>query len=64
MFHTFGGPRYTKNEKYMKIHDCNHVFHVFIIFRVEGSLESMEHGYSLDEEPNYASNKCSCSKFE
>ena len=34
MLHTFDGPYYTKNEKYMKIRDCNHVFHVFLIFHV------------------------------
>ena len=59
MLHTFDGPCYMKNEKYMKKHDCNHIFHVFIIFRVEGSIESMQHGYSLGEKLNSASNKCS-----
>ena len=48
MLHTFDGPFYMKNEKYMKKHDCNHVFHVFLIFRVARSIESLEHGY-LDE---------------
>ena len=50
MLHTFYGPYYMKNEKYMKKRDCNNVFHVFLIFRVGGSIESMQHGYSLDEE--------------
>lgn len=64
MLHTFDGPRYTKNEKYMKKSDCNNIFHVFVIFHVGGSIESIQHGYSLDEESNYASYKCSFSKFE
>ena len=64
MLHTFDEPCYTKNEEYMKKRDCNHIFHVFIIFRVEGSIESMKHGYSLDEELNFASNEYSHLKFE
>ena len=43
---------------------CNHIFHAFLIFRVVGPIESMQHGYSLDEELNYESNKCSRSKVE
>ena len=43
MLHTFDGLFYAKNEKYMKKCDCNHVFHVFLIFRVTGSIESMKH---------------------
>ena len=39
MLHTFDGPYYMKNEKYMKICDCNHLFHVFLIFRVAGSIK-------------------------
>ena len=58
MLHTFDEPYYMKNEKYMKKCDCNHVFHVFLIFRVAGSIETMQHGYSLDEESNSASNEC------
>ena len=51
MLHTFDGPCYMKNEKYMKKRDCNHAFHVFLIFCVVGSIESMQqHGCSLDEE--------------
>jgi len=38
-------------------------FHVFLIFRVVGSIESMKHGYSLDEELNYVFNKCNLSKI-
>ena len=64
MLNTFDGPCYTKNEKYVKNYDCNHVFHVFFIFCVEGSIESMQHGYSLDEELNSSSNEYSRSKFE
>ena len=64
MLHTFDGPCYTKNDKYIKKCDCNHVFHVFLIFRVVGPIESMQHGYSLDEELNFSSNEYSHSKFE
>ena len=63
MFHTFDGPCYTKNEKYMKKRDSNHVFHVFLIFCVARSIKSMQHGYSFDEELNFASNEYSRSKF-
>ena len=59
MLHTFDGPCYTKNEKYIKKRDYNHVFHVFLIFRVVGTIESMQHGYFLDEELNFASNEYS-----
>ena len=64
MLHTFDELHYTKNEKYIKKRDCNHVFYVFLIFRVVGPIESMQHGYSLDEELNFASNEYSRSKFE
>ena len=50
MLHTFDGLCYMKNEKYMKTCDCNHFFHVFIIFRLVGSVKSIENWYSLDEE--------------
>ena len=56
MLHNFDGPCYMKNEKYIKKRDYNHVFHVFLISRVEGSIESMNYGHSLDEELNFASN--------
>ena len=42
--HTFGGPRSTKNEKYMKKRDVDVIitfFHVFLIFHGEGSTKSM-----------------------
>ena len=64
MLHTFDGPCYMKKEKYMEKRDCNQVFHVFLIFRVEKSIKSMKHGYSLDEELNFSSNDYSHSKFE
>ena len=52
MFHTFDGCCYMKNEKYIKNMIAITFFHVFLIFRVAGSIESMQHGYSLDEELN------------
>ena len=58
MLHTFDGPCYMKNEKYMKKRVYNHVFHV------EMSIEIMQHGYSLDGKSNYASHKCFRSKIE
>ena len=64
MLHTFDGLYYAENEKYMKYVIAITFFHVFLIFCVVGSIESMQHGYSLDEESNYASNECSRSKFE
>ena len=64
MLHTFDELYYTKNEKYIKKRDYNHIFYVFLIFRVEEFIESMQHGYSLDEELNSASNEYSHSKFE
>ena len=41
MLHTFDGPSYAKSEKYMRKCDYNHVFHVFLIFRLVGSIESI-----------------------
>ena len=64
MLHTFYGPYYTKNEKYMKNVIVIMFFHVFLIFRVAGSVESMQHGYSLDEELNVSSQEYSHLKFE
>ena len=58
MLHTFDVLFYTKNEKYMK----NVI--VFLIFRVAGSIKSMEQWHSLDEKLNFASNEYSHSKFE
>ena len=50
-WHTFDGPRYPKNKKYLEKHD-DHViitfFQVFIVFRVARSVKSMSSGYSLD----------------
>ena len=63
MLHTFDGPCYTKNEKYMKKCVYDHVFHVFLIFHVALSIKSMQHGYSLDEELTFASNEYSRLKF-
>ena len=51
MLHNFDGPFYMKNEKYMKNMIAITFFHVFLIFRVVGSIESMQHGYS-DVESN------------
>ena len=64
MLHTFDGLCYTKNEKYMKKHVYNHVFHVFLIFHVAVSIESMKHEYSLDKELKFSSNKYSHLIFE
>ena len=64
MFHTFDGPCYTKNEKYMKIVIAIIVFHVFLIFRVVGLIKSMQHEYSLDEELNFSSKEYSRLKFQ
>ena len=58
MLHTFDGPCYMKNVIAITF------FHVFLIFRVAWSTESMQHAYSLDGELNYASNECSRSKFD
>ena len=57
MFHTFDGPCYTKNEKYMKNVITIMFFHVFLIFHVAVSIESMQHEYFLDVELNFASNE-------
>jgi len=52
MLHTFNGHCYTKYEKYMKmwLQSC---FFMYFSFRVVGSIESMQHGYLLDEELNF-----------
>ena len=39
MLHNFDGPRYRKNEKYLKIVIAIMVFHVFLIFHVSGPLK-------------------------
>ncbi len=64
MLYTFDGPYYMKNEKYMKNMIAIKCFHVFLIFRVAESIESMQHGYSLDKESNFASNEFFHLKFE
>jgi len=61
---TFDGPYYTKNEKYMKNMIAITLFNVFLIFILAGSIESMQHVCSLDEELNFSSNEYSCLKFE
>jgi len=64
MLYTFDGSFYPRNDKYRKNVIAIMFFHVFLIFHVEGSVESMQHGYSLDEELNFAPNEYSCLKFE
>ena len=64
MLHTSDRSCYMKNEKYMKKVIAITLYHVFLKFRVAGSIESMQHGYSLDDESNSTSNKCFRSKFE
>ena len=53
-----------KNEKYMKNGIAITFFHVFLIFRVVGSIESIKQGYSLDEELIFSSNEYSLYKFD
>ena len=65
--HTFDGPRYPKNKKYLKKQNDDVIipfFQVFVIFGVEGSVKSMQYGYSLEAELNSASNMLSFSEFE
>ena len=65
--HTFDGPRYTKNKKYLKKWNDDIIipfFQVFLVFGVAGSVKSMPSAYSLDAEFNSASNRLSQSKFE
>ena len=50
-------PSTWKNEKYMKNVIAIMFFNVFLIFHVEVSIKIMKHGYSLDEELNFASNE-------
>ena len=64
MLHNFDGLCYTQNEKYMKNVIAITFFNVFLIFHVEGFIESMQYGYSFDEELNFASNEYSRSKCE
>lgn len=53
MLHTFNGPYYTKNDEYMKNMITVTFFHVFLIFCVAESVESMKRGHFLDEELNF-----------
>ena len=65
--HTFDGPRYPKNKKYLKKWNDDVIipfFQVFLVFGVAGSVKSMPSGYSLDGEFNSTSNELSRSKFE
>ena len=65
--HTFDGPRYPKNKKYLKKHDDDVIitfFEAFLVFGVAGSIKSMQCGYPLDAELNSASNELSQSEFE
>ena len=65
--HTFDGPRYPKNKKYLEkngmMTSSFHFFQVFLVFGVAGSVKSMPSGYSLDADFNSASNELSQSKF-
>ena len=65
--HTLDGPCYPKNQKYLKKCDDDIIitfFQVFLVFWEAGSIKSMQCGYSLDAELNYASIKLSRSEFE
>ena len=65
--HTFDGPCYPKNKKYLKKHDEDIIitfFEVFLVFGVVGPVKNMLSGYSLDVKFNSASNDLSQSKFE
>ena len=58
-------PRYPKNKKYLKkCDDDHHNFSGISCFWVSGSVKSIQCGYLLDTESNYASNELSRSKFE
>ena len=65
--HTFEGPCYPKNKKYLKKRDDDAIitfFQVFLVFGVVGSIKSMLSGYSVDAEFNSTSSELSRSKFE
>ena len=65
--HTFDGPHYPKNKKYLKKRDDGVIitfFQVFLVFGVEGLVKSMPSGYLLDVEFNSASNEISRLKLE
>ena len=60
--HTFDGPHYPKNKKYLKKHDDDVIitfFQAFLVFRVAGSVKSMQCAYSLDVELSFDSNELS-----
>ena len=66
-WHTFDGPLYPKNKKYLKKCDDDVIitfFQVFLVFGVAGPIKSMSTGYSLDVEFDSAFNYLSRSKFE
>ena len=57
--HTFDGPCYPKNKKYLKnvmMTSSSHFFQVFLVFWVAVPIKSMPSGYSLDAKFNSASN--------
>ena len=60
--HTFDGPCYPKNKKYLKKRDDDIIitfFKVFLVFWVAGFVKIMQCGYSLDAESNSTSNELS-----
>ena len=66
-WHTFDGPLYPKNKKYLKKHADDVIitfFQVFLVFGVAGPIKSMPSGYSLDVKFNSTSNELSRLKFE
>ena len=65
--HTFNGPRYLKNKKYLKKRDDDIMIMFFSgisFLGVVRSIKSMLSGYSLDAEFNSTSNQISRLKFE
>ena len=64
--HTFDGPHYPKNKKYLKNVTMIIItfFQVFLVFGVAGSDKSMPSGYSLDAKFNSTSNEIFGLKFE
>ena len=65
--HTFDGPRYPKNKKYLKKRDDDVIitfFQVFLVFGVAGPVKRIPSGYSLDAEFNSTFNELSRSKFD